>query len=100
MSDTAPVARRTSVTLDAVLVPVLVVMIQAVYAATGNGFRNAFLSGIFHPIILFSMTVVALISFFALRPFAHHKMARRVVFVLCVAVFTIVALFLTPGIVE
>jgi len=107
MSDTAPTdstkaehGSRASVTLDAILVPVLVVIIQAVYAATGNGFRNAFLSGIFHPVILLSMAGVALISFFALCPFARQKTARRVVFFLCVAVFTGVALFLTPAIVE
>ena len=70
---------RGSVTLDAVLVPVLVIMIQAVYAATGNGFRNAFLGRIFHPVILLSMALVALASFFALRRFARHKTARRVV---------------------
>ena len=107
MSDTAPTDTRkaehdsrASVTVDAILIPVLVVIVQALYAATGNGFRNAFLSAIFHPIILLSMAVVALVSFFALRPFARQKTARRLVFVLCVAVFTAVALFLTPGIVE
>ena len=107
MSHTAPtgsrkgeLGRRPSVTLDAIPVPVLVVMIPAVYALTGNGFRNAFLSGIFHPVILLLMAVVALISFFALRPFARQKTARRVVFFPCVAVFTEVALILTPAIVE
>ena len=100
MSTKAQHENRPSVTLDAIFVPVVVVMLQAVYAATGNGFRNAFLSAVFHPVILLSMAVVAFVSYFALRPFARQKTLRRVVFILCVAVFTIVAFFLTPGIVE
>ena len=84
----------------AIFVPVLAVMAQSAWIAQGWSFRNTLLAHVFHPVILLSMIVVAFISYFVLRPFAAYQVARRVVFVICVAVFTAVSLFLTPGIAE
>lgn len=98
----SPDRSRSSVSVVpyALFVPVLAVMAQSAWIAQGWSLRNTLLWHVFHPVILLSMTVVAFISYFVLRPFAGRQTARRVVFVVCVAVFAAVALFLTPGIAE
>ena len=89
--------RPVSAVPYAVFVPVLVVFAQSAWVVQGWDFRyNALLAGVFHPIILCGMAIVALISYFMIRPFVGRASSRWVAFLSCVIVFTIVIELLLP----
>jgi len=87
----------------AILVPVLVVMAQSAWVqVTGGDFRlNGLLPEMFHPICLIGMIVVAVISFFVIRPFVMRAIQRWIAFFLCVVGFTaLIEFLLFPGLAE
>jgi hypothetical protein len=85
----------------AILVPALVVLAQSAWVVQGWNFRhNALLARIFDPDVLGGMAIIAVISFFVIRPFAKRTNARRVAFLACIVGFTILAESLSPKLAE
>ena len=85
----------------AVLVPILVVIAQSAWVVQGWNFRhNALLAGLFHPVILGGMAVIAVISFFIIRPFVDRALSRWIAFLSCVAIFTITIELCLPKLAE
>jgi hypothetical protein len=63
----------------------------------GWGFRyNALLAHAYHPVILGGMAILAVISFFVIRPFASRVSSRWVAFLACVLGFTTLLEMLLP----
>jgi hypothetical protein len=91
-----------SVVPYAILVPVLVVMAQsALVIFCGESFRsNALLAHMSHPVVLGGMTIMAIISFFVIRPFVNRATSRWVAFLSCVVGFTILVESLLPNLAE
>ena len=73
----------------ALFVPVLVVMAHdAESSLAGWSFRNnALIAGPFPPEILTIMCIIALVSYFAIRPFANRAASRWAAFLSCVVFF-------------
>jgi hypothetical protein len=86
----------------ALFVPVLVVMAQSAWVVQGGwSFRhNAWLAGVFRPVSLGCMAVIAVISFFVIRPFASRATSRWVAFLACVLGFTTLIEMLSPKLAE
>ena|ERR1041385_3750010 len=86
----------------ALLVPVLVVLIHDAHASmTGWSFRhNALVAQPMHPVILAGLGIIALISYFVIRPFRYRRMSRWVAFMVCVAAFSITVIALLPKLAE
>lgn len=100
-AQSSPKRQHVSVVPYALVVPVLVVMAQSAWAVHDSDFRhNALLADVFDPIILGGMAIVAVISYFAIRPFAGRAISRRAAFFACVLGFTVIAKVLLPEIAE
>ena len=85
----------------AIFVPILVVMAQSAWVVRGWNFRhNALLAQVFHPVILGGMAIIAVISFFVIRPFASRTTSRWVAFLACVLGLTILIESLLPKLAE
>ena len=103
MTEPAPDSsnKKASVVPYALFVPVLVVMAQSAWVVRGWNFRhNALLAHVFHPVVLGGMAIIALISFFVIRPFAQRATSRWVAFLVCVLGFTILIESLLPKLAE
>ena len=103
MTDSAPNPsdRGISVVPYALFVPVLVVMAQSAWVVRGWNFRhNALLAQVFHPVVLSGMAIIAVISFFVIRPFAGRTSGRWVAFLACVLGFTMLIESLLPKLAE
>jgi hypothetical protein len=88
---------HVSVLPYALFVPVLVVMAQSAWVVQGWDFRyNALLAHVYHPVILSGMAILAVISFFVIRPFASRVTSRWVAFLACVVGFTMLIEMLLP----
>jgi hypothetical protein len=91
------------VDIEAMLVPILALAIQAGYAAAHEG-RVPLLSFFGHsvtlPIMLLLVIGVGLISNLLLRALSRDRSARAVVFVSCVAAFAGIACFATATVVK
>jgi len=99
---TLPNKKIISAVPYAVCVPVLVVMAQSAWGVvSGRGFRNhALLSDPFHPVVLGGMAIIAVISYFAIRPFTGRVESRWTVFLACILGFTILVGSLLPNLAE
>jgi hypothetical protein len=84
----------------ALFVPILVVMAQSAWVVQGSNFRNTLLAEFFHPVVLLGIVVVAVISFFVIRPFVDQAVSRWVAFLVCVIGLTILGEFLLPTLAE
>ena len=86
----------------ALLVPLLVVLVHDAYASmTGWSFRhNTIVAQPIHPVLLAGFGVIAVISYFVIRPFANRAASRWVAFLSCVAVFSYLAILLLPKLAE
>ena len=103
MTKPAPNApdKRISAVPYAVCVPILVVMAQSAWVVRGWNFsHNALLAMVFHPIVLGGMAIIAVVSFFVIRPFARHPASRWVAFLMCVLGFTILVELFLPKLAE
>jgi hypothetical protein len=84
----------------ALFVPILVIMAQSAWAVRYWDFRHhALLAGVDNPVVLCGMVVVAVISFFVIRPFVRRPASRWIAFLSCVVGFTMVIEPLMPKIV-
>lgn len=85
----------------ALFVPVLVVMAHDAEASfSGYSFRNALVAQPFHLGILIIMGVIALLSYFAIRPFTGRATSRWFVFLACVVFFSALAISFLPKLAE
>ena len=86
----------------ALLVPVLVVLAHDADASLeGWSWRNnALLARPFPPVILGSLGLIAVVSFFVIRPFTSRVINRWVAFTACIAFFSLVAIVLLPKLAE
>ena len=85
----------------AIFVPILVVMAQSAWVVRGWNFRhNALLAQVFHPVVLGGMAIIAVISYFVIRPFASRTTSRWFTFLACVLGFTILIESLLPKLAE
>ena len=103
MTEPAPDApdRKVSVVPYALFVPVFVVMAQSAWVVRGWNFRhNALLAQVFHPVVLGGMAIIAVISFFIIRPFAGRATSRWIAFLACAVGFTILVESLLPKLAE
>jgi len=88
---------HVSVVPYALFVPLLVVMTQSAWVVHGGwDFYNALLAHAYDPIMLGGMAVLAVISFFVIRPFARRVLSRWVAFLACVVGFTVLIEMLLP----
>lgn len=99
-SEPNKLARKVSAVPYALFVPFLVVMAQSAWVVQGWNFRNTLLAEVFHPFVLGGMVVIALISFFVIRPFACRATSRWVAFIACILGFTILVESLLPKLAE
>lgn len=105
MTDTTPNAPEEKPSLSAVpyalLVPVLVVMAQSAWVVQGYDFRhNALLAQLPDPFVLGGMAVIAVISFFVIRPFMMRATDRWTAFLSCVVGFTVLVYVFCGKLVE
>lgn len=84
----------------AIVVPILVVMSESAWTVQSWHFRNTLLNNVFSFSGLVLITVVALISFFVIRPFAIGRTARTVAFLVCVLGFTVLLVLFLPKLAE
>lgn len=96
-----PEKKKASAVVCAFFVPIVVVMAQSAWVVQGWNFRhNALLANVSDPIVLGGMAIVAVISFFAIRPFARRASSRLGAFLACVLIFTMLIELLLPHIAE
>jgi len=94
-----------SVVPYALFVPVLVMMAASAWdVRQGTSLPRTLLAEVladpFHPVIVCVIAVIAVISFFVIRPFASRATNRWVAFLACVLGFTILIESLLPKLAE
>ena len=103
MTPRKPQNTWSAVEIEAMVVPITGLALQAGYAAVHEG-GIPLLSLLFHsvtlPVILLAVITVAFLSYLLLRPFSRDRKARTVVLVSCMAASAVVACFATPVLVK
>jgi hypothetical protein len=93
--------KKVSVIPYALVVPLLVVLAQSAWVVQGWNFRhNALLAQSDEPVVLAGMVIIALISFFVIRPFADRTTSRWTAFLGCILGFTILVESFLPKLAE